>query len=147
MKKIAPLFLLFLISCTSKSEYGLDQIHLHVGGHEITVELARTPQQRETGLMFRKSLPDDRGMLFVFVRESHRSFWMKNTYIPLSIAYMDREGIILNIENMYPLDTRSVPSMGPAKYALEVNQGQFRKWGISVGDIIDLSDLYSETER
>ena len=107
--------------------------------HKILhIEEADSPLKRSLGLMYRKSLDQDSGMLFIFPDSNMRSFWMKDTHIPLSIAYIDRKGIIINIEDMKPLEVASVKSSGPCKYALEVNQGWFEKNGISVGDKIKL---------
>lgn len=106
------------------------------GGRAVTlsVEIADTWKSRQTGLMFRKSLEKNRGMLFVFNDETVRSFWMKNTYIPLSIAYIDKRGVIKEIHDMKPLDTSVFyPSRNPAKYALEVNRGWFKENNIGVG--------------
>jgi len=105
-------------------------------GEKVTleVELAQTDQQQQRGLMERTELGKNRGMLFVFDQEQPLSFWMKNTLIPLSIAYIDESGTIVDIQDMQPLDETSHPSAGPAKYALEVNQGFFRENGINVGD-------------
>ncbi|MDC7221894.1 MAG: DUF192 domain-containing protein [Spirochaetales bacterium] len=135
MKKIlSPLILLILtFSCSTKSAHGLEEALMTIKGHDITVELARTNEERQTGLMHRESLDEDRGMLFIFDDERTRSFWMKNTLIPLSIAYIDRDGVIVDIRDMEPLDTSSVPSAAPAMYALEVNQGKFREWGVRPG--------------
>jgi uncharacterized membrane protein (UPF0127 family) len=145
LKKISlTLLLLFffsLLSCQEKEEGSLEETTLRLKNHKITVELARTLQERQTGLMNRKKMDNDRGMLFIFEKEEPRSFWMKNTYIPLSIAYINREGIIIDIHDMSPLDTTPVASSGPAKYALEVNRGMFDLWEISVGYQIDLKDL------
>ena len=81
---------------------------LIVGGHRITVELARGPEQRSRGLMFRDSLPPDHGMLFLFPRDEVQAFWMRNTKIPLSIAYADARGRIVRIADLEPLDERPV---------------------------------------
>jgi uncharacterized membrane protein (UPF0127 family)/GNAT superfamily N-acetyltransferase len=103
----------------------------------VSIELANTFESRQRGLMKRSSLPHDGGMLFVFPDCTQRSFWMKNTYIPLSIAYISEDNRILNIENMFPFDESHVSSAGPAKYALEMNQGWFRRNGVIAGDKID----------
>jgi uncharacterized membrane protein (UPF0127 family) len=84
--------------------------------------------------MYTESLPPDRGMLFVFQREDRLAFWMKNTPIPLDIAFIDAQGRILEIQEMKPLDTTVYHSRQPALYALEVNAGWFQKHGIKVGD-------------
>ncbi|MFO1284278.1 MAG: DUF192 domain-containing protein [Burkholderiales bacterium] len=111
----------------------LPTTRLSVGPHAITAEVARTPGERQTGLMFRFSLPADHGMLFVFAESETRGFWMRNTYIPLSIAFIDAAGRILNIEDMAPHDERSHLSHGPALYALEMRKGWFEARGIGAG--------------
>lgn len=115
------------------------RIPLSIGTHRLTVELAATPEQRTQGLMFRESLADDTGMLFVFPFDQGLSFWMRNTTIPLSIAFIDSERRIINIADMQPLDEQSVPSERPARYALEVNQGWFGARGIRAGDLVEFA--------
>jgi len=110
---------------------------------EITVELARTDEERATGLMFRKNLPEGRGMLFVFDRDQQMSFWMKNTLIPLSIAYISSEGLIIEIKDMKPNDLTSVKSSRSVRYALEVPQGWFDRANVKAGDRVILSQFSS----
>ena len=98
---------------------------IKVGTVPATVEVASTPEARDTGLMFRQSMPDNHGMLFDFFDRDTRGFWMKNTNIPLSIAFIDSDGTIVNIEEMLPLSLNSVHSKGPCRYALEMNKGWF----------------------
>ncbi len=106
----------------------------------VGVEIADTDAERQTGLMERSTLAKDAGMLFVFEGEQTLSFWMRDTLIPLSIAYIDAEGRIVDIQDMQPLD--DVPphyvSAEPAQYALEVNQGFFEQRGVTVGDTVEL---------
>ena len=109
---------------------------LTVGGHRITVEVARDPAERSRGLMFRESLPPDHGMLFLFARDDVQTFWMRNTVIPLSIAYADGHGRIVRIADLEPLDERPVTSVAPARYALEMNRGWFAAHGVVAGDRI-----------
>lgn len=104
----------------------------------VPVEIADTDEERQTGLMGRTALPEDAGMLFVFGAEQQLSFWMKDTLIPLSIAFIDSEGRIVDIQDMQPLDEAPHPSAAPAQYALEVNQGFFGARGIQVGDTVEL---------
>jgi uncharacterized membrane protein (UPF0127 family) len=106
------------------------------GDIEVRVEIADSPDEQARGLMERTALAEDRGMLFVFPEEEVRSFWMRNTQIPLSIAYMDSEGRIVDIQDMKPLDDEEphYVSAEPARYALEVNQGFFDERGVEVGD-------------
>jgi uncharacterized protein len=107
---------------------------LTIKGVPITVELALTPAARAQGLMRRTDLPADHGMLFVYPGEEILSFWMKDTTIPLSIAFMDSTGRIVDIQDMAPLDETSHRSAAPAQFALEMNRGWFAGHGIGVGD-------------
>ena len=109
---------------------------------EVRVEIADGPFEQQRGLMYRTSLGEDRGMLFVFQREQPLSFWMKNTRIPLSIAYIDSKGRITDILDMKPLDDKPphYVSSEPVQYALEVNQGFFEKHGVKVGDKAELPE-------
>jgi uncharacterized membrane protein (UPF0127 family) len=106
----------------------------------VRVEIADDPFEQQRGLMYRTSLGEHRGMLFVFQREDPRSFWMKNTRIPLSIAYIDSKGRITDILDMKPLDDEPphYTSSEPVQYALEVNQGFYEKRGVKVGDHAEL---------
>ena len=112
-------------------------IPIRVGGIEIRVELADEPAERQTGLMFRESLAENQGMLFAYPEERTLGFWMKNTLIPLDIAYIDREGRIVDIKQMEPQSSETHNSAAPAMYALEMNQGWFEANGIRVGDVIE----------
>jgi len=107
---------------------------------EVRVEVADTDPERARGLMGRTALAEDRGMLFVFEEEQVLSFWMKDTLIPLSIAYMDSEGRIVDIQDMKALDDDPphYTSAEPARYALEVNKGFFEERGVEVGDRAEL---------
>ena len=104
----------------------------------VQVEIADTDAERQTGLWGRPTLAEDAGMLFVFDQEQPLSFWMKDTLIPLSIAYISAEGRIVDIQDMPPLDETPHPSAEPAQYALEVNQGFFAERGVAVGDTVEL---------
>ncbi|MCS6939479.1 MAG: DUF192 domain-containing protein [Roseiflexaceae bacterium] len=110
-------------------------IEVFIGKHRLEAEVVATPEKRSIGLMFREALPEDRGMLFVFAGPYTGTFWMRNTRIPLSIAFISQERRILNIEDMQPFDevTQHAPR-GAAFYALEVNQGWFAARGIRPGD-------------
>jgi uncharacterized protein len=111
----------------------LPEITLAVTGHKLTVEVAGTDRARMQGLMHRRILPDDRGMLFVFTEAGLHGMWMMNTYIPLSVAFLDERGVIINIADMEPHTRDTHSAARPAKYALEVNRGWFRKRGIKAG--------------
>ena len=104
----------------------------------VQVEIADTDAERQTGLSGRTTLAEDAGMLFVFDQEQPLSFWMKDTLIPLSIAYISADGRIVDIQDMQPLDETPHPSAEPAQYALEVNQGFFTERGVAVGDTVEL---------
>lgn len=104
-----------------------------VGGHALRVEVADTPEGRSTGLMHRRHLPEDGGMLFVFERAEPQAMWMKNTPLPLSVAFVGTDRRILNIEDMTPFTEDSHPSAGPALYAIETAQGWFARRGIRPG--------------
>jgi uncharacterized membrane protein (UPF0127 family) len=105
------------------------------GVHVFSVEMATTEEEKTTGLMYRKELPDGKGMLFDFSPEQQVSMWMKNTYIPLDMIFIRADGRILRIaENTEPLSTKIIPSGGPAKGVLEVIAGTAQKYGIQPGD-------------
>lgn len=114
-----------------------------LGQNKLQIELACRAEEQERGLMFRRDLPENQGMLFVFEQERSLNFWMKNTYLPLSIAYIDAAGTIVDIQDMQPLDETTHPSAKPARYALEVNQGWFKRHGVSVGTSIKLDSFCS----
>jgi uncharacterized membrane protein (UPF0127 family) len=105
---------------------------------DITVEIARTDEERAKGLMYRKQLPDGEGMLFVFDRDQQLSFWMKNTIIPLSIAFISSDGHIIEIKDMQPNDLNSVQSSRSVRYALEAPQGWFGRVNVKPGDIVKI---------
>ena len=111
---------------------------------EVRAEVADERAERQTGLMGRTELAPDAGMLFVFGRERDLSFWMRNTLIPLSIAYISADGRIVDIQDMEPLDDEppSYASAEPARYALEVNQGFFAERGVEVGDRVEIPEEY-----
>ena len=110
-----------------------------LGKKELVVDVAETPDQHERGLMFRTSMKDDEGMLFVFKNEENRFFWMKNTLIDLSIGYFDKKGNLIDVQEMKSgkgipdVKLPSYPSSGPAQYALEMNKGWFDKNKIKLG--------------
>jgi len=132
------IFLFCFISCTTH-KLPVREITIERDGLVLAVvkaEIAGTSEERTHGLMFRKELPDGEGMLFIFESDQVLSFWMKNTYIPLSIAYISWDGRIIDIKDMYPHDENSVSSSRSVRYALEVPQGWFSRSGIRVGDVV-----------
>lgn len=108
-------------------------VQLTAGIHLITAEVAATDPTRMRGLMFRQSLPPNHGMLFIFDRKSAHCMWMRNTLIPLSVAFVEDDGTIVNIENMQPHDETSHCAKQPVRYALEMTQGWFAQKGIGAG--------------
>ena len=117
-------------------------VSLTVGDAKIWVEVAGTEDDRARGLMFRDSMAWNRGMIFLYPRDRILSFWMKNTRIPLSIAFIANNGRIVEIRDMKPFDETSIFSELPGRYALEANAGWFEKSGVGVGDrVVGLSSL------
>ncbi len=119
----------------------LQTVEFSAGSRKLKVELARTKDEQEKGLMFRRSLGENEGMLFIFPSDQHLSFWMKNTEIPLSIAYISSDGTIRDIRDMEAQSLAAVPSTRSVRYALEVNHGWFEKAGLKEGDRLSLPDL------
>jgi uncharacterized membrane protein (UPF0127 family) len=111
----------------------LPAIQLGAGMHNIIAQVAQTPDQRQVGLMFRKQMPSHEGMLFVFDQAATQCFWMKNTFLPLSAAFVADDGTIINIEDMAPQTLGSHCSRKPVRFVLEMNQGWFAKRGIKPG--------------
>lgn len=137
-----------LTACGDKSEAKAppktvdDFFPIRIGNQTVKMQLAVLPDEVQRGLMFRKSLGRDEGMLFVFARRQQMSFWMRNTTIPLDIGYIDSAGVLREIYPMHPLDETSVTSRArDLQFALEVNQGWFRERGVKVGDKLDLAAL------
>jgi uncharacterized protein len=112
----------------------LKTTQLRIGPHALRVEVAASDPERSKGLMFREKLGHNDGMLFIFDDPGYHSMWMMNTYIPLSVAFVDKDGVILNIENMEPRTTDPHAAAGPALYAIETNKGWFAGKKIKPGD-------------
>lgn len=130
------LFILLLVpSVQAQSpQLRLKTISLQISGHALKAEVANTPASRRQGLMNRRMLSKNSAMLFVFPTAGRYSMWMKDTYIPLSVAFINEQGVILNIEKMQPLTQTAHHSNGQAKYALEMNAGWFAEKNIAAGD-------------
>ena len=111
----------------------LPAIKLAAGMYSIQAEVAQTPEEHGIGLMFRNSMPVNNGMLFVFDQPSQQCFWMKNTRIPLSAAFISDDGTVVNIEDMKPQTLDSHCSASPVRFVLEMNDGWFAKRGIKTG--------------
>lgn len=114
-------------------QMNLRRIDLTAGMYRIDTQLAITPQQREIGLMFRKEMPQQEGMLFVFDVPGVQCFWMRNTLLPLTAAFVADDGTIVNLADMKPMSDESHCSAKPVRYVLEMNQGWFAKRGIKAG--------------
>ena len=111
----------------------LPRLKLTVGMYLIDTQLALTAEQRSTGLMHRREMPQNEGMLFVFDQPAVQCFWMKNTLLPLTAAFVADDGTVVNLEDMKPKTTDSHCSTKPVRYVLEMNQGWFGKRGIKAG--------------
>ena len=121
------------LAAAQQAPQSLPQIKLSAGIHVINAELATTPQPREIGLMHRTAMATGDGMLFVFERPGQQCFWMRNTLIPLSIAFLADDGSVVNIDDMAPQTLDGHCSAKPVRYALEMNKGWFAKRGIKPG--------------
>jgi len=133
---IARIFaaLLLSVSLGASADVAFKKSQVNVAGHPLKVEIAADAQQRAQGLMYRKSMPKEEGMLFVFEEPEYQTFWMKNTLIPLSIAFLDKNGVILNILDMQPQTEDPHLSDGAAVYAIETNKGWFAEKKVKPGD-------------
>jgi uncharacterized membrane protein (UPF0127 family) len=144
----AGLAVILLAGCNGKesslrpavSEQPENQVELEMGGKRVTLEVAKTNAQRMLGLMKRRNLPEDHGMIFIYPESDFLRFWMKDTWIPLSIAFVREDGTVLNIDEMRPFVTDSTyMSLGKCRIAIEMNAGWFEKHGIEKGDRIALT--------
>jgi uncharacterized membrane protein (UPF0127 family) len=148
-RSISVLILTLLVSLSCGAETGrikkFEKRELLIetaegGSITVAAEIARTDKERSQGLMYRKTLADGTGMLFIFEKDQILSFWMKNTLIPLSIAFIAYNGKILEIRDMEAGDLRSIQSSRSARYALEAPRGWFGRAGIKPGDFLRLED-------
>jgi len=140
-KLLCFLFVITDFAGCSPQKLEVREIHIERNGTAlatIKAEIARSQEERTQGLMYRKKLNDGEGMLFVFERDEILSFWMKNTVIPLSLAYIASDGRIVEIMDLRPNDLNSVKSSRSVRYALEVPQGWFSRAGVQPGDIVVL---------
>ena len=139
-----------VISTTSVSCQAQPKVKIETAKGEVDflVEIAATPEKREVGLMYRRELPPNHGMLFIFPAERINSFWMKNTPIPLDMIFISRERKIVGIVHEtvpFSLDGRSVPV--PSRYVLEINGGLSRQYGFKAGDVVRFYNVAPETVR
>ena len=125
-----------LFAGSALAQGAMPVIELAAGFHRIEAEVAATDQNRQVGLMNRKSMPLQRGMLFVFNHENTHCMWMRNTLVPLSVAFLDEGGKIINVEDMQPRTEDNHCAVQPARYALEMNLGWFKNRGLGAGATI-----------
>jgi uncharacterized membrane protein (UPF0127 family) len=135
--KVARVLAISLLLWATAAQADLPEIALSINGHKLTAEVAHTDPARTQGLMHRRILPENRGMLFVFDHVGLHAMWMMNTYVALSVAFIDERGIIINIADMKPQTQDTHPATKPARYALEMNRGWFAKRGIQPGAKIE----------
>ena len=122
-----------LLVCTLLARAEMPLMELSAGFHRIEAEVAADQQNRTVGLMNRKAMPPQRGMLFVFTQKNTHCMWMRNTLIPLSVAFLDEDGVVINIEDMQPQTENNHCAKVPARYALEMNLGWFAQRGVKPG--------------
>ena len=138
MKSLLALLaaLAFATAQAQEPQMNLPRVKLAAGMHQIEAQVAQTPDQRATGLMHRKEMPQHEGMLFVFEQPTQQCFWMKNTLLPLSIAFLADDGTVVNVAEMAPQTLESHCSHKPVRYVLEMNTGWFAKRGVKPGSKI-----------
>jgi uncharacterized membrane protein (UPF0127 family) len=122
-----------LPAAAQDAQMNLPRVTLSAGMHQIDAQVAHTTDQRATGLMYRKEMPQHEGMLFAFEQPSVQCFWMKNTLLPLTAAFVADDGMVVNLADMEPQTTASHCSEKPVRYVLEMNRGWFAKKGIKPG--------------
>jgi uncharacterized membrane protein (UPF0127 family) len=130
---VAALIFSLNASAQEAPQMNLQRVKLTAGMHLIDAQVALTPEQRQIGLMFRKEMPQQEGMIFVFEQPSQQCFWMKNTLLPLTAAFVADDGTIVNLADMKPQTTDPHCSAQPVRYVLEMNKGWFAKKGIKAG--------------
>ena len=136
MTRIALSFCLVFLSFAAwpqQAQTNLPRVQLQAGMFQIDAQVAATPKQREIGLMFRQDMATHEGMVFVFEQPQKQCFWMKNTLLPLTAAFVDEDGTIVNLADMKPQSTESHCSDQPVRFVLEMNQGWFAKRNIKKG--------------
>ena len=133
MVRTSLMAILMLVFANAAAQYEVPMIELTAGMYRIEAEVMATPERRATGLMRRAEMPQQHGMLFVFPQEQRHCMWMKNTLLPLSVAFLDRTGKIINVEDMQPKTENNHCAAGDARYALEMNLGWFKTRGLSRG--------------
>ncbi len=129
----AALWFSLPVFAQDEPQVNLQRVKISAGMHQIDTQVALTPEQRQIGLMFRKDMPQSEGMIFVFEQAAQQCFWMKNTILPLTAAFVADDGTIVNLADMKPQTTDAHCSDKPVRYVLEMNKGWFAKKGIKAG--------------
>ncbi len=137
---ITTLIILLLAGCSDNKEI----ISITVGKDIYHIEVARTREEQSIGLMNRESLKSDEGMIFIYSEDRKLSFWMKNTFVPLSIAYISKDGIVKEIHHMKPESLTPIESTHSVRYALELPSGSFKRSNVKIGDKIILPNLITD---
>ena len=133
---LSSLCLTALLAATAHAQTSMPRMDLTAGFYRINAEVAANQKNRMQGLMHRRAMQTNEGMLFVFPQEDRHCMWMRNTFLPLSVAFLDANGQILNIEDMEPQTEDNHCAAAPARFALEMNKGWFRQKGIAPGTTI-----------
>ena len=140
MKQILKILAVAAVAATMHAAQAQDEpqmtlprVKLSAGLHQVDAQVAQSVDQRTVGLMFRKEMPQHEGMLFIFEQPTKQCFWMRNTLLPLTAAFVADDGTIVNLEDMKPQTLESHCSLKPVRYVLEMNQGWFAKKGIKAG--------------
>ena len=140
MKLVSRLLLIVIVALSGlpalaqdAPQMNLPTVKILAGMHSIAAQVAASPEQRATGLMFRREMPQHEGMLFVFEQPTVQCFWMKNTLLPLSIAFIADDGSVVNVADMQPQSLDSHCSVRPVRFVLEMNQGWFARRGVKAG--------------
>jgi len=137
--RAAALWLLCAAAPAVLAASAADRVTIDANGHRILAEVADTPDARDRGLMFRTAMPADHGMLFVYPNDARHCMWMRNTYVPLSVAFLDEHGRVINTDEMVPRTDTSHCAAGPARFVLEMPAGWFLQHGVGGGTRLDFT--------
>jgi len=137
--RAAALWLLCAAVPVAMAASAADRVTIDANGHRIVAEVADTPDARDRGLMFRTAMPADHGMLFVYPNDARHCMWMRNTYVPLSVAFLDEHGRVINTDEMVPRTDTSHCAAGPARFVLEMPAGWFLQHGVGGGTRLDFT--------
>jgi uncharacterized membrane protein (UPF0127 family) len=137
--RAAALWLLCAAVPAAMAASAAERVTIDANGHRILAEVADTPDARDRGLMFRTAMPADHGMLFVYPNDARHCMWMRNTYVPLSVAFLDEHGRVINTDEMVPRTDTSHCAAGPARFVLEMPAGWFLQHGVGGGTRLDFT--------